>query len=122
MINALGKHAGEEQHIIADVFAHLALAIERGRWPIDRIGFQQHFSNVIQPAALGIANFEQLFGLAELSEDITDVVLHLRITQTNITLKVVMNELGEEFLQRMRFFDHVLCPLQARTTRCDANM
>src|SRR4029077_11251036 len=32
VVDALGKHPGKEKSVIPDVFAHLALAVERRRW------------------------------------------------------------------------------------------
>ena len=46
MIDAFRKHAGEKQCIVANVLSHLALAVKRGRWTIDRIGLQQHLADV----------------------------------------------------------------------------
>ena len=37
VIDALGKHAGEKEGVVADVFADLAFAIERGSWPEYRV-------------------------------------------------------------------------------------
>src|ERR1039457_5289874 len=38
MVDALGKHAGEKQSVIADMFAYLALAVKRRRRPVDGVG------------------------------------------------------------------------------------
>ena len=43
-----GNIPAKKQCVIADVFAHLALAIERRRGAVDRIGFQQHLADIGQ--------------------------------------------------------------------------
>ena len=40
MVDALRKHPGEEQSVIANMLAHLAFAIEGRRGAVDRIGLQ----------------------------------------------------------------------------------
>src|SRR5436305_13151882 len=48
MINALREHASEEESVVADVLADLALAIERGSWPEYRVRFHQHLAHIGQ--------------------------------------------------------------------------
>ena len=58
VIDAFGKHPGEEKGVIADVFAYLALAVERGRGTEHRIRFHQHLADIGQGLASGIGNFK----------------------------------------------------------------
>src|SRR5277367_2793609 len=44
-IAAFGEESSEEECVIADVLAHLALAVETRSWAIDRIGREQHLTH-----------------------------------------------------------------------------
>ncbi len=101
-----GKHAGEEQDVIANVFAHLALAVEGRRRAVDGVGFEQHLAYIVQRTSVGIADLEQLLALAELCQDISDVVLHFGIAEANLTVEMVVNQFGEQLLQWVRFRYH----------------
>ena len=103
-----GKHSREKQRVIADVLAHLALAIERRRWTVDGIGLKQHLANVVERALVGVANLEHLFDFAELRQHVDDVVLHLGVAQTDVAVEVMVNQFTEQAVQRMRFRNHVL--------------
>ncbi len=92
------------------MLAHLALAVERRRRAIDGVGLEQHLANVVERALVGIAQLQHLLDLAELGQHVDDVVLHLGVAQSNVAVEVVMNEFGEQRLQRVRFRNHVLVP------------
>src|SRR5437868_7417829 len=82
-VDALWKHPGKEQRVVANVLADLALAVEGWSWAIDGIGFEQHFANIGERAPGGIADLEQLLRVAELGEQVGNVSGQLRIAQTN---------------------------------------
>src|ERR1019366_4541800 len=108
VVDALGKHSGEEQGVIANVLADLALAVKGRRRPVNGIGLQQHLAHVVQRTPSGIANLVQLLALAELRENVDDVILHFGIAQSDVTIEVVVNQFGEQPLQRVRFWNHGL--------------
>ncbi len=84
VIDAFGKHSGEKQSVVADVFAHLALAVKRRSGAVDGIGLQQHFSDVGQWTVRGIANLEKLLGFTELGQQMRDISDDLRIANADL--------------------------------------
>ena len=93
-----GNMPDKKQNVVANMFAHLALAVERRRGAVNRIGLQQHLADIAQRAALSVAHFVELLGLAELAQHICDVVLHLGIAQTNLAVEVIVNQFSEQTL------------------------
>src|ERR1039457_7625621 len=108
MVDALGKHSGEEQGVIADVLADLALAVKRWRRPVNGVGLKQHLANVVQRAPSGLANLVQLLALAELRENVDHVILHLGIAQSDVAAEVLVDQFCEQLLNRVRFWNHGL--------------
>jgi hypothetical protein len=82
VIDALRKHSGKEERVISDMLANLAFAIERGRRSVDRIRFDEHFTDVSQRPASGVADLEQLLDFAELGHQMRDIVHNLRVADT----------------------------------------
>jgi len=106
VIDAFGKHPGEEKGVIADVFAHLALAVERGCRPKHGIRFHQHLADIGQRLAFSIADPEQFLDIAKLGHQVGDVVHDLRVAQSNLFGIVPAHEFDEQLLQGMRFRNH----------------
>ena len=117
-VDALGKHAGEKQGVVADVFAHLALAVEGRGVAVDGIGLQQHLARVVERAAGGIADLVELFRFAELGEQAGDVVADFLVAQADAFGKIPAYQFQKQLLQRMRFRDHG--PLLFHTLRVKA--
>ena len=69
---------------------------------------QQHLANVSQRAAGGVAHLEQLLALAEFGQDVDDIVLNFGIAQSDVAVKMLVDQVGEQLLQRVRFRDHGL--------------
>ena len=90
MIDAFGEHSGEEQRVVADVFAHLALAIERRRGTVDRIGFKQHLADIRQRTVGRVVNLEELIGFAELRQQMRNVGDDLRVANANLVRRSVV--------------------------------
>ena len=107
MIDALGKHAGEKQRVVADVFAHLALAIERRRGAVDGIGFEQHLADIGQRTIGRVMNLEQLIGFAELRQQMRNIGDDLRIANADFFGVVPSHQILKQLLQRMRFRNHI---------------
>src|SRR5947209_3287939 len=84
MVQALREHPGEEQRIITNVLAHLALVIKRRSGTVDRVGFQQHFSHIAERPSIGIPDPVQGFSLAELSQKVGDIALDLSTAQPDL--------------------------------------
>src|SRR5580698_78219 len=110
VIDALRKHARKEECVISNMLANLALAIERRRGTIDRIGFDQHLAYIGDWLVSSVAYFEQLLNLAELGHEMRDVVYDLRVANPNLLGVVPANQLNKQLLQRMRFRNHRLGP------------
>src|SRR5262249_27705167 len=66
MIDALRKHPGEKQSVVADVLPHLPLAIEGQRRAKYWIRFHQHFADISERLPNSVVNLEELFRVAEL--------------------------------------------------------
>ncbi len=107
MIDRLGEHAGEEERVIADVLAHLALAVKRGRLAEYGIGFEQHFADVVQLLPGGVADAPQLIDLGELRQHVGDVLAHLRIAQADALVEMFADQREKELLQWMPFGNQV---------------
>src|SRR5947209_12838172 len=95
LVQALREHPGEEQRVIANVLAHLALVIKRRRGAIDGVGFQQHFSYVAETAAITISDLVQSFGLAKLGEKIGHVTVDFRTAYPHFSVIALYNFLKE---------------------------
>ena len=93
-----GNIPDEEQRVVADVLAHLALAVERRRRPVNRVGFEQHLADIVERALVGIAKLKHLLDFAELRQHVDDVVLHLGIAQADVTVEVVVDQFAEQRL------------------------
>src|SRR6202451_3075769 len=106
VIDALGKHAGKEECVISDVFANLALTIERRRGTVDRIGFDQHLAHISDWLVGSITYLQQLLDLAKLGHEMRDVVHNLRVANPDLLGVVPANQLNKQLLQRMRFRNH----------------
>src|ERR1051326_1771832 len=78
LVKPLRKHAAEEKGIVADMLAHLAFAIERGRRAVYRVRFQKHLAEVAQPAPISATDLVQSFSFAEFSQKIGYIGLHFR--------------------------------------------
>src|SRR5689334_43220 len=109
MVESLRKHAGKKQRIVANMFSHLALAIERWRGPINRIGFKQHLAHIAQGASVSIFDFVECFRFAEFSEKVGYVSMHFRAAQTDFVI-VPFNYFLEKPLERIRFSYHLITP------------
>src|SRR5258708_9407560 len=83
IVDALGKHSGEEQSVISDMFADLALTIKRRRTTADYIGLDQHFAHVIEPTIESLANLVDLIGLAKLRQQMRRISEYLRIADAD---------------------------------------
>src|SRR5580692_701487 len=114
MIDALGKHPGEEQRVVANMFSHLALTIERRRGAVHGIGLNQHLADIGDLTVVGIANLEKLLGVAKLREQVGYVSDNLRITNTDLFRIMPADQILKQRLQRMRFRSHKLCPPELR--------
>jgi hypothetical protein len=117
VVDAFGEHSGEEQRVVANMFAHLAFAVERGRWSIDRIRFHQHLANIRECTPGGIANPEELLHFAELGDQVSDVVDDERIAQANFFRVMPTHKLHEELPQWMRLWNHPGLPPNPPATR-----
>src|ERR1700677_3129209 len=71
--SGLRVHAGDEESIVADVFAQRALGIEGSCGAVDGVRGALHFFELFNGAACGIAEAVELIGLGELAEDARDV-------------------------------------------------
>src|SRR5579859_3283800 len=109
MVQAFGKHSGKEQRVVANMLAHLALAVERGSQPINRIGLQQQLAYVMQRTAFRIADLVQRIALAELGQQIGYIVLHVIAADARLIIGK-SHHLLKELLQRIRFMDHKYTP------------
>src|SRR6266849_498328 len=107
MIDALGKHSGEKQRVVANVLAHLALAVERRRRPVDGIGLQQHFAKVSKRTVSRIMNLEQLIGVAELRQQMRHISDDLRIANVDLLGIMASNQFLKKLTQWMRFRNHL---------------
>src|SRR5215472_487392 len=116
LIDAFGEHACKEQRKIADVLAHLAFTIERGCWPVNRIGFQQHLAYIIERAIGSVSDFEELIGVTKFCEQMRDVADQLRITNADFFCIVSADEFNKQLLQWMRFRNHFLWAPRSPTT------
>src|SRR5579864_8834450 len=114
MIQALRKHAGKEEGIVANVFAHLALTVKRWRGPVDRIGLQHHLAQIAQRTSVSILDFVESFSFAEFSEQIGNVCMHFRVAQAYFTI-VPFNYFLEKHLERTGFRYHLITPFPCAT-------
>jgi hypothetical protein len=112
MIQTFRKHAGKEERVIANVLAHLALAVKGSRGPIDRIRFQEHFTQIAQGASLSVPDLVQRFRYAELGQQVGDIRMHFRVAHTHLVI-VAFNYLLKKPLQRTRFRNHLNTPFRA---------
>ena len=87
-------------------FANLALAIERRRGAVHRIGFDQHLADIGYGLVRAVANLEQLLDFAKLGHEMRDVVDDLRVADPNLLGIVPADQFHKELLQRMRFRNH----------------
>src|SRR5580704_19233355 len=110
MIDAFREHPSKEECVISDVFANLALAIERRRGTVYRIGLDQHFADVREGFVRAVANLEQLLDFAKLGHEVRDVVHNLRVADPNLLGIVTANEFNKQLLQRVRFRNHYSGP------------
>ena len=114
MVDALRKHSGKEERVIANVFAHLALTIKGWRWPVDGIRFQQHLAYIAQGAAVCVFDLVESFCFAEFGEQVGDIVMHFRAAHANVTI-ISFNYFLEKLLQRIRFRYHLVTPFPCTT-------
>ncbi len=103
MIDALGKHSGEEQRVIADVLAHLPLAVEGRRRTIDGIRLDQHLAHISNRFAGLIVDFEELLDITEFRQQVSHIVHHLWIADANFFGVMPADQFDKQLLQRMRF-------------------
>jgi hypothetical protein len=106
VVDALGKHAGEKQRVIADVLPHLALAVKRWCRAINGVGFQQHLTDISQRTSASVAYLQQLLALAEFGQHVDDIVLNFGIAQSKIAVEMLVDQVGEQLLQGMGFGNH----------------
>ena len=90
-----GNMPAKEQGVVADVLAHLALAIERRRGSVHGIGFEQHFAHIVQRAVGGVANLEQLLRVAKLGQQVGDIADQLRIANADLFRVVTADQVNE---------------------------
>src|SRR5256886_10468833 len=84
MVDALGEHSRQEQCVVANVLAHLTLAIERRSGTIDRIGFEQHFANIGKLVIGGIMNLEELIRSEEHTSELQ--------SQSNLVCRLLLEK------------------------------
>ena len=113
VIDAFREHPRKEECVIPDVLANLALAIERRRGTVHRIGLDQHFADIGEGFVRAVANLEQLLDFAELGHEMGDVVHDLRVANPNLLSIVPANEFNKQLLQRVRFRNHCSGPPNA---------
>jgi hypothetical protein len=101
VVDAFRKHSGEEQCVVADMLAHLALAVERGRGTVDGIGLKQHLADIGERAIAGSVNLEQLIGVAKFREQVRDVCDQLLVADADLLRIVPPYQFQEELPQRM---------------------
>src|SRR5947207_8087378 len=106
VVDALREHAGKKQRVIADVFAHLAFAVERRSGPKDRIRFDEHFADIPERFTGGVADLEQLPCITKFRQQMRDVVYDLRIANADLFGIVASYKLNKKLLKRMRFRNH----------------
>src|SRR5438270_2489942 len=108
-VEALREHAGEEERVIADVFAHLALTIKGRSRPVDGIRFQQHLAYIAQRATICVFDFVESLCFTKFGEQVRDIVMHLRAAHANVTI-ISFNNFLEKLLQWIRFRYHLVTP------------
>src|ERR1700682_4153987 len=84
VINAFRKHPGEEKRVVTNMLSHLAFTVERRRGAKDRVGFREHFADVGKRLFSGIADLEQLLRLAELTQQVGNIVDDLGIANADL--------------------------------------
>src|SRR5271154_2753399 len=94
-VAALGEQSGEEESVIADVLAHLTLAVETRSRSKDWVSGEQHLAHRGQRTSAGITHLEELILFAEIRQHARDVVHHLFIMQA-IFCKMTVHQLKEE--------------------------
>src|SRR5579871_2935433 len=114
MIQALRKHAGKEECIVANMLAHLALTIKRRRGPVDRIGLQNHLAQIAQRASVIVFNFVESFGFAEFGKQVSYVRMNFRAAQAHFTI-VAFNYFLEKYLERTGLRNHLITPFPCAT-------
>ena len=85
----------QEEREVADVFANLALTLERGG--IERgIRFDQHFPHVFQVFPAAVADFVELVGVKEIDQQVGQVPRHLMIVEVELVIEVFPDQLSEQ--------------------------
>src|SRR6185437_16161451 len=106
VIDALGKHAGKEQRVVANVLSHLTFAVKRGSWAVYGVRFQYHFSDVVDRFSRGGDHSEELLCVTELGEQRRNVIYDLGIANPDLFRVAPTNQLKEKLFQRFRFRIH----------------
>src|SRR5689334_5207188 len=114
MVEPLRKHPGKEERVIANVFAHLALTVERRRGAVNRIGLQQHLAHVTERTPVSISDLVESFGFAEFGEQVGYIVMHFRAAHANFIV-IAFNHFLEKPLKRIRFRYHLATPFPCTT-------
>jgi hypothetical protein len=115
VIDTLGKHSGEEQGVVADMFADLALTIEGGCGPEYRVRLKQHFADIGKRLACNVAQLEELLSVTEFSQQVCDVANELRIADSNFVRVMARYQVHEKLLQWVIVGNHECLPEHAST-------
>src|SRR5947209_15944188 len=78
-VDALREHAGEEESVIANMLAHLTLAIERRGLPENRVGLQQQLTKIFNWFPVGVADPIKVTAVDKLAQQADDVVGNCRV-------------------------------------------
>ena len=100
-VHGAGKHAGDEERIVADVLADGALGVERGRGAVDGVGGEDHCAEVFNGMAGLVADFVEIVSLGKFTEQMGDVGGDIGIVETEFALVAVAHDLLEEWFERM---------------------
>lgn len=100
-VHGAGKHAGDKEGVVADVFADGAFGVKGRRGAVDGIGGLDHFTEVLNGMAGLVADFVEIVSLGKFTEQMGDVGGDVGVVETELAFVAVTHDLLEEGFERM---------------------